>query len=332
MRALTVTEPGTITLQQREAVVAGDGQLLINPRVVGVCGTDLDILDGTIDPDFVRYPIVIGHEWAGEVSVGNEAFPAGTRVVVEGVVACGSCAECLRGATNRCAIYDEYGFTRDGAAMDSVIAQPDLVHAIDDHVSWESAALTEPSAVVLRALQRIDPDQSERVLVIGDGTIALLAALLVRQWNPASVTMLGARDEQRDLAARAGVDVYTSNPDETASGYSLIIDAAGAVAATTVALNSATRGGRIVLLGYPGQGHAAPLPVDDVINGDLLILGSFSYTRSAWADVVALLNSGSFDPGFLVTHRFPIDDYESAIAALRKPVGARGKVLVEVTP
>ncbi len=332
MRALTVVEPGTITLQQRDDVVASDGNLVISPKVVGVCGTDVDILDGTIDPDFVNYPIVIGHEWAGVVSVGSEAFPAGTKVVVEGVIACGDCAECRRGATNRCAIYDEYGFTRDGAAMDAVIAHPDLVHAMNDHVSWESAALTEPSAVVLRALQRIDPQQGEKVLVVGDGTIALLAALLVRQWNPTSVTMLGARDEQRDLAATAGVDLFTTNPDETASGYSLIIDAAGAIVATTVALNSAARGGRIVLLGYPGQGHAAPLPVDDVINGDLLILGSFSYTRSAWADVVALLNSGSFDPGFLVTHRFTLDDYASAIATLRKPVGARGKVLMEVTP
>ena len=194
----------------------------------------------------------------------------------------------------------------------------------------ESAALTEPSAVVLRALQRIAPEQGEQVLIVGDGTIALIAALLVRQWNPTSVTMLGARDEQRDLAARAGVDLFTTNPDDTAAGYSLIIDAAGAIVATTTALSRASRGGRIVLLGYPGQGKAAPLPVDDVINGDLLILGSFSYTRSAWADVVSLLNSGTFDPGFLVTHRFSLDEYESAIAALRKPVGARGKVLLEV--
>jgi 2-desacetyl-2-hydroxyethyl bacteriochlorophyllide A dehydrogenase len=331
MRALTVVEPGIVQLQEREEPIASGHELIIAPFVVGVCGTDLDIIDGTIDPGFVNYPIVIGHEWAGEIASGNAAFPVGTRVVVEGVIACGSCAECLRGATNRCAVYDEYGFTRDGAAMDSVCAHPDLVHAINDNVSWESAALTEPSAVVLRALQRIDPDQGETVLVVGDGTIAMIAALLIRQWNPASVTMLGARDEQRELAATAGVDVFTTDPDQTATGYSLIIDAAGAIAATTTALTRANRGGRIALLGYPGHGKTAPLPVDDVINGDLLIIGSFSYTRSAWAATVALLNSGTFDPGFLVTHRFPLDDYESAIAALRKPVGARGKVLVEVS-
>lgn len=330
MRALTVVEPGSVQLQTREPISTNANQLLIRPVVVGVCGTDLDIIDGTIDPDFVNYPLVIGHEWAGVVVTGNADLPAGTRVVVEGVIGCGTCGECLRGASNRCATYDEYGFTRDGAAMDSVAADPDLIHRINDDVSWESAALTEPAAVVLRALQRINPDQGENVLVVGDGTIALMAALLIRQWNPVSVTMLGARDEQRDLADRAGVDLFTTDPDSTAEGYSIIVDAAGAIAATTTALTRATRGGRIVLLGYPGHGKTAPLPVDDVINGDLLILGSFSYTRSAWADVVELLNSGAFDPGFLVTHRFALEDYESAIAALRKPVGARGKVLVEV--
>jgi len=331
MRALTVVEPGNVQLQERNQPEAHQGDVVIRPVVVGVCGTDLDIIDGTIDPDFVNYPIVIGHEWAGEITQGNDLLPHGSRVVVEGVVACGTCAECARGATNRCAVYDEYGFTRDGAAMESVGAHPELVHLIGDNVTWESAALTEPSAVVLRALQRIAPEQGEQVLIVGDGTIALIAALLVRQWNPTNVTMLGARDEQRDLAARAGVDLFTTNPDDTAAGYSLIIDAAGAIVATTTALSRANRGGRIVLLGYPGQGKAAPLPVDDVINGDLLILGSFSYTRGAWADVVSLLNSGTFDPGFLVTHRFSLDEYESAIAALRKPVGARGKVLLEVS-
>ena len=330
MRALTVVKPGTVELQQRDNIDSSPEQLLIAPRVVGVCGTDVDIIDGTIDPDFVNYPIVIGHEWAGEITHGNAGYPVGSRVVVEGVVACGTCAECLRGATNRCATYDEYGFTRDGAAMELVPATPDLVHLLAAHVSWESAALTEPSAVVLRALQRIDPDNGERVLIVGDGTIAMLAALLVRQWNPTSVTMLGARDEQRVLATGASIDLFTTDPADTVADYSLIIDAAGAVAATTHALRSAARGGKVVLLGYPGQGKHAELPVDDVINGDLLILGSFSYTRSAWADVVALLNSGSFDPGFLVTHRFKLDDYASAIEALRKPVGTRGKVLLEV--
>ena len=73
-----------------------------------------------------------------------------------------------------------------------------------------------------------------------------------------------------------------------------------------------------------------PLPVDDVINDDLRIAGSFSYTSSAWEAVVRLLNAGRLDLGFLVTHRFPLDRYAEAVEALRAPQGTRGKVLVEI--
>ena len=128
MRALTVRRPGDVLLERRDDPRPGAGELLIAPVVVGMCGTDLDIIDGTIDPAFVRYPIVLGHEWAGQVVTGNEAIPAGARVVVEGLLPCGHCSECLAGATNRCQNYDEFGFTRDGAAADLLVAPAPLVH------------------------------------------------------------------------------------------------------------------------------------------------------------------------------------------------------------
>ncbi len=331
MRALTVISPGTWELQDREDREPSPQSLRIAPRVVGICGTDLDIIDGTIDPAFVRYPIVIGHEWAGTVVVGNAEIPSGSRVVVEGIIACGICAECLTGDTNRCVLYDEYGFTRDGAAADYVDATADLVHVLADHVSWDSAVLTEPAAVVLRALQRAAPASGGEALVIGDGTVALLAAVLLRQWSPSRVVMLGARDDQRALALKAGVDVFTTDPDSVGNNFSIVVEAAGAIAATATAFAACARGGRIVLIGYPGHGKTFPLPVDDVINNDLNILGSFSYTRSAWADVVALLNSGAADFSFLVTHHYPLADCEQALGTLRNPSGARGKVVLEMT-
>ena len=117
-----VHRPGELALEQRPDISPGAGQVLIAPVAVGMCGTDLDIIDGTIDPAFVRYPIVLGHEWAGRVLGGSGAIAPGTRVVVEGIVPCGHCGECARGDTNRCENYDEFGFTRDGAAADLLIA------------------------------------------------------------------------------------------------------------------------------------------------------------------------------------------------------------------
>ncbi len=85
----------------------------------------------------------------------------------------------------------------------------------------------------------------------------------------------------------------------------------------------------MLLLGYPGAA-AVNFPVDDIVNGDVTIIGSFAYTREAWREVVALLNSGDLNLGTLVTHRFPLDDFAEAVATLRHSTGPRGKILLEI--
>ena len=99
---------------ERRGGAAAAGELLIRPELVGLCGTDLEIVDGTLDPAYIRYPLVLGHEWTGTVAADARAGRG--RVVVEGIVPCGHCARCRTGETNLCATYDEIGFTRDGAA------------------------------------------------------------------------------------------------------------------------------------------------------------------------------------------------------------------------
>jgi threonine dehydrogenase-like Zn-dependent dehydrogenase len=94
------------------------------------------------------------------------------------------------------------------------------------------------------------------------------------------------------------------------------------------------RGGTVLLIGLPPHGETVQLAPDDMVNNDLKILGSFGYTPAAWHGVLTLLNSGQLRPGMLITHRYPLADWEHAIATLRG-AGAgstRGKVLIEVRP
>jgi L-iditol 2-dehydrogenase len=333
---LVVTRPGEVGLVDRVPPVPGPGETLVRPDLVGLCGTDLEIIAGQIDPAYTRYPLALGHEWTGIVT--GDSPLAGARVVVEGVVACGHCARCARGETNLCETYDEFGFTRDGAAAGLVAVPASLVHVLAASVSAEDAVLTEPASVVYRGLARagVSPggaalSPGSRVLVVGDGTIALLAAYLVRLWSPAEVVVLGRRAAQAELAAAAGATRFEIAARAAGGGYDLVIEAAGAVEAVADAITAARRGGTVLLLGLPPHGQTVALAVDDAVNNDLAILGSFSYTSAAWRDVVRLLNAGLIRPGFLVTHRFGLAGWEEAIACLRSASGPRGKVLLEIS-
>jgi threonine dehydrogenase-like Zn-dependent dehydrogenase len=327
--ALVVTGPGHVALSTRPVPAAAPGQTLVRPDLVGLCGTDLEIIGGQVDPAYIRYPIVLGHEWTG-LAAGDSPL-AGTRVVVEGIVPCGRCTRCARGETNLCQTYDELGFTSDGAAADLVAVPSGLVHPVAPGVAADDAVLTEPAAVVYRGLARAKAAPGDRALVIGDGTIALLAVYLLRLWSPAEVVLLGRRTAQAQLAVTAGAARFETSPGAAGSGYDLVVEAAGSVEAAATAVAAARRGGTVLLLGLPPHGETVALAVDDVVNNDLALLGSFSYTAAAWRDVVGLLNSGLIRPGFLITHRFSLADWQQAIACLRDGDGQRGKVVLQIS-
>ena len=321
--ALVVRAPGDVVLEERAAPAPGPGEVLIRPDVVGLCGTDLDIVAGRVDPAYTRYPLVLGHEWSGTVA-------SGSRVVAEGIVPCGHCARCREGQTNLCATYDELGFTRDGAAGGQLAVAASLVHAIAPEVSAEDAALVEPASVVYRALAGSKVAPGSRALVVGDGTVALLAVRLLGLWSPGEVVMLGRREGQSVLASAAGAARFETSPAAAGGEYDLVVEAAGSTDAVLTALAAARRGGSVLLLGLPPHGETAAVPVDDLVNNDLTVRGSFGYTSSAWRDVVGLLNTGRLELAFLVTHRFGLRDWKQALDALRGTDSPRGKVLLEV--
>jgi L-iditol 2-dehydrogenase len=324
---LVVVAPGDVRLQRRVPLVPAGGEVLVEPDLVGLCGTDLEIIDGLIDPAYIRYPIALGHEWTGFVA--GDSPLAGRRVVVQGIIGCGHCARCDEGQTNLCETYDEIGFTRDGAAASQIAVPAAQVHRLDPAVPAEDAMLTEPSAVVYRALARAGVTPGCRALVIGDGTIALLAVTLLGLWSPAEIVVLGRRDGQAELAAAAGASRFVTEPAGLGR-FDLVVEAAGRAEAAAAALAAARRGGTVLLIGLPPHGETVALAPDDVVNNDLAILGSFGYTSRAWRDVVTLLNTGQFRPGFLVTHRYPLADWAQAIASLRGAQSPRGKVLLEI--
>jgi len=332
VKALVVRAPGTVALELHDNPLPTDHEVMVAPLISGMCGTDIELIDGGVDPLFVRYPLILGHEWVGVLrgDVPGVAV-AGDRVVVEGIIPCDVCAECLHGDSNRCAIYDEIGFTRPGGIAELIAVPARLVHRIDPAVEIDDAAFIEPMAVVWRALTRIPLRAGLNVAIVGDGTIALLAAHLIRRMNSGRIVVIGLREAQRNLAMLAGADAFVTDvPDEH---FDLVIEAAGTGRAVHSAIALAARGAMVILLGLPAHGTTVEISPEDLVNNDQILQGSFGYTRSAWADVVEKVNAGELKPSFLITHRFSLDESEAAIAVLRGGVGEhepRGKVVITV--
>jgi threonine dehydrogenase-like Zn-dependent dehydrogenase len=353
-RALVITEPGVIALQDVAPLVPGPGEVVARPAYVGVCGTDLELLDGVVDPAYVRYPLVPGHEWSGVIEAvgpGVTTLTPGQPVIAEGIIPDRVCAQCVRGNTNLCLTYDEIGFTRAGAAADQLLLPAQVVHplaarsrastgtASAGRVSagrastLADAALAEPAAVAWRGITRGQPRPGERIAVVGDGTVGLITAHLLGLYSPADLVVFGQRADQAGLAAELGATAFElAGPAETPAQFDLVIEAAGKPAAVEDAIALARRGGRVVLLGLAGTGVKAGLPIDDVVNNDLSITASFGYTSAAWAEVAGLLRAGKIHLAPLITHRFPLEAFPDAYRTLREGTGPRGKVLLEVNP
>jgi threonine dehydrogenase-like Zn-dependent dehydrogenase len=154
---------------------------------------------------------------------------------------------------------------------------------------------------------------------------------LLRLFHPSRVTVFGRRPEQEELAKRAGADKFVL--DSTSSRFDLVVEAAGTGEAVSNAISICARGGMVILLGLPPHGTQVSFAPDDLVNDDIIIQGSFSYTRDAFADVVRRVNTGDLRPSFVITHRFTLEHAADAVATLRggpQEHEPRGKVVVEI--
>lgn len=333
MKSLMAYGDGRVELVELPKPEKAKDEILIRPLSSGICGTDLEIISSEIDPAFISYPVVLGHEWSGEVvetSADRTDIKIGDLVVVQGIIPCEQCRECLSGSTNRCEIYDEIGFTRNGACAPYIVVPGRLVYKIDSGIKSEVAALAEPIAVVLTGLLKAEIKTGASILIIGDGTIGLLALALARTFEPSLLHMRGLRSEQRELALTLGADLFIPGDQNIAEKYDLIVEASGSITGVQNGLNSLKRGATLLILGFAGPGKTVPVNIDHLVNGDNSIVASFGSTTASWKSAVSTINQNHSLLEPIITHRFHLEDWQEAIATLKSSQGARGKVIIDL--
>jgi L-iditol 2-dehydrogenase len=325
MRAVRVERPGVAGVVTIDRPVPAAGEVLVAVAATGICGSDVELLAGSRPAPYVRYPIVPGHEWSGTVAEVGPAVAGvepGDRVVVEGFRACGACDRCKEGRTNLCSAgYAETGFTHQGAFAEYVCVPARLVHRLPPDADLAAAALIEPAACVAQGLLEVELRPGLRVAVVGAGTLGLIAVALLRLTSPVELALFGTRPGRLDLGRRLGSsDAFDVSGGEDpvaarAGRYDLVFEAATRPDGARSALRLARRGGTVVLEGISGS--AAPnLAADDFPLQHLRVQGVFGASGAAWRWVVQLFGSGQLDLGRLISHRFPLDEYDRAFAVL----------------
>jgi threonine dehydrogenase-like Zn-dependent dehydrogenase len=337
MRALVVDRPGVSAVRQVPDPVPGLGEVLVKVAAVGICGSDLEVLDGRRPAAYVRYPVVPGHEWAGRVLAagpGVDGLAPGDPVVAEGLRACGVCDRCAEGRTNICtAAYAETGFTRPGALAERLVVPAGLLHRLPADRPLEPAALLEPAACVASGLLEAGmPLPGSRVAVVGDGPLGLLALLLLGTTAPAELVLVGARPARSAFGPRCGATrVVAATDGATLAGLAgqldAVVEASNAPTGPATALSLLRRGGSALLLGISGAGEPVIDP-DVVTLNQLRLQGGFAASRAAWRWVVGLYGDGILDPAPLVTHHFPLEEVDRAFATLTASDGDAVKILI----
>ena len=336
MKAVVIRTPHQASFADESTPEPGPGEVLVRVAAAGICMSDVETWKGTRPEPYVRYPVIPGHEWCGTVErlgPGATGLRAGQRVAVEGHNFCGTCPWCRRGETNLCATYNEHGFTLPGGFAEYVVTRADLAHPFSQALPFEAAALTEPFACVVHGMRRARLDDAETVAVLGSGTLSLLAvAAASKLWRPArTVVVTRSRTNERIAREVGATDYLTGDADPVTRlqaltgghGADVVLEAVGHESAAPLAFELARRGGAVALMGIAGGGKRPALDPDVFALKELHVHGVFAFASRDYEDALRLIESGRVEVTPLITHRFPLSDFQKAfdlLASRKEPV------------
>ena len=304
---------------------AGPGELVLRNQVCGVCGTDVHIYHGEPGSADVNPPVVLGHEYSGEVvevGEGVTGFAVGDHVTVDPNIYCGHCAYCQNGKKQLCPSMEAIGVTRDGGFAQYSRIPASQAFKLEPTVPWETAAMAEPLACCLHGIDLAGIQVGDKVCVVGGGAIGLLMVQLAKLSGASQIVLSEPNEKRRQVGLQVGANAALdpTRPDAQEAfaqvlggGANVVIECVGNVPAVKSAFQFAGKGATVLLFSVPKVDATFDLPLFDVYKKELTIKGSF-VNPDTHARAVALINSGKVDFGPIITHRFPLDQLPEAIA------------------
>ena len=285
------------------------GECRVAVRLAGICGTDLQMLQG-----YAEFSGVPGHEFVGVVETASygDRHWIGQRVVGEINVGCGDCDWCRADTPNHCPSRTVLGIVERSGAFASHLSLPaGNLHPVPDTLGDEAAVLVEPTAAACEILTQVDIGPRARVAVVGDGRMALLVGQVLRTTG-ADVTLFGKHDRKLQVARDLGLDARLSADDVPASTFDITVDVTGRPTGLTRAMELVRPRGTVVMKStFHGE---TPITLWPAIVDEVTLVGS---RCGPFADAIALLASGRVHAEPLLAGTYPLEEFGAAFDAAR---------------
>lgn len=338
--------PGNSTVEIREFDVPrpGHGEVLIKVKASTICGSDIRCIYHAHlgkGPEGYQDGMIAGHEPSGQIVLAGEGcrrFKVGDRVIVYHISGCGVCNDCRRGYMISCTNEKwrrAYGWQRDGAMADYMLAEEKDLLALPDSLSYEDGAqIACGFGTVYEGLEKIGICGNDDVLITGLGPVGLAAAMVAKAMGANRIIGIDAIEERMELARKLKLcDVVLpaseNNVEQVktltnSKGVERAVDCSANASARACAVRATRKWGKIVFIGEGGTVNLNPSP--DIIHDQKTICGSWVSSIWKMEELVERIERWNIHPSDLITHRFELKDADKAYALMAS--GKCGKVAV----
>jgi 2-desacetyl-2-hydroxyethyl bacteriochlorophyllide A dehydrogenase len=339
MRAAMIDTPGQIRVDSVPDPTPRAEELILRVGACGICGTDLHIAAGEFPP--TPYPIIPGHEFAGEIVAMGSDIPQGigtkttqltigTRVAVDPSLFCGHCEFCRTGHGNLCLNWQAIGDTVNGAFAEYVRVPAANAYVLPENISFREAALIEPVSCAVHGMHRLNPKSGDTILIVGAGTMGLILLQLAVRGGASKVVAMDVNAQRLRRAEQLGAsrtytDINTALADESL-GFDCVIDATGVARAMEAAFSAVKRGGKFMVFGVAPQEARISLSPFRIYNDEITVLGSMAVLYS-FGPAVNLISSGVINTEALLTAALPLEDFPHALDMVRHGEGVKTQIL-----
>ncbi|NQT93249.1 MAG: alcohol dehydrogenase catalytic domain-containing protein [Lentisphaerae bacterium] len=343
MKALVKTRKGVghIEVQDVPEPTPTAGQVKIKIEACGICGSDIHVRHDTFP---YWPPVILGHEFTGtiiELGPDCKYYEEGERVVAEPhTLACGHCPLCRTGNIQICPDKRSPGWGIDGGMAEYICYPERLLHRIPDSMTWDQAAVVEPTAnVVTDLVERTGVTPGDFVVVQGPGPIGLLAAMVARAAGAREVAIIGTPGDvdlrlkkAEELGFAHLVNIGETDPVDAVAaltgglGADIVVECSGAPAAIPLTVDLVRKKGKICVIGLTG-GRDVQLPWDKFAFKVVDVIFNLSTSYTSWDRTISMIAGGSVRAEEVITHREPIDRWEAVFDDIENLKALKGLII-----